>query len=392
MLAEEWERYFLDDLLARLAPAERDALTALAILEEPFWWEMARDLLPLPAGEGRGEGETQLLLSHFLDLSLIQHSHTDKNGDPWYTLHPVVRDYLLDRLTADGTRRALHLRAAEYYGRPFVEAARQAVAKSGQTATDEQIESLARGDPGVVGSWTHQTEDMDHARQAMNRALAWQNHLFLAGQADAAGQIVIAVYYVLARWGQRDAAKALLRRTIDSLEGFARAVAQGNLATLLKNEGRLAEALATYEQVYQTFAALDARRHMAVALGQMGSVYQDMGNYDRAIEKQSESLKIEREIGNEEGQAISLHQLSMLYQIREDYDTALQHSREAGVLARKLGNDHFLAATLHEQGVILTDLNRPPRPSSASARAWKSRAASGTSPARRTAWPNWANC
>jgi len=40
-------------------------------------------------------------LSRFLDLSLIQHSHTDKDGAPWYTLHPVVRDYLLGRLTAD---------------------------------------------------------------------------------------------------------------------------------------------------------------------------------------------------------------------------------------------------------------------------------------------------
>ena len=51
--------------------------------------------------------------------------------------------------------------------------------------------------------------------------------------------IVNAVIDVLARWGQRDLAKALLRRSIDTLEGPNRAVAQSNLATLLKDEGRL---------------------------------------------------------------------------------------------------------------------------------------------------------
>jgi len=388
MLAEEWERYFLDDLLARLIPAERDALTALAILEEPFWWEMVRDLLPLPlltvlsSGEGGGRGVGEAL-SRFLDFSLIQF-HAPGTTAPWYTLHPVVRDYLLGRLTPD-QRRALHLRAAEYYGKPFVEAARQAIeearreaSKKGQgflttvrraltgskeeqppAPTEEEIESLARSDRGVVGARVGQTQDMGRARWAMNRALAWQNHLFLAGQADAAGEIVTAVYDVLARWGQRDAAKALLRRSIDSREGFARAVAQGNLATLLKDEGRLAEALATYEQAYQTFAVLGARRQMAGVLGQMSNVYRGTGDYDRAIEKQSESLKIEREIGNEEGQAISLHQLSMLYMLKENYDTALQHSREAEALFRKLGIEAHVAATLHQQGLILTFLNRP---------------------------------
>jgi hypothetical protein len=35
-LAEEWKWYFLDDLLGRLTLGEREALTTLSILEEPF--------------------------------------------------------------------------------------------------------------------------------------------------------------------------------------------------------------------------------------------------------------------------------------------------------------------------------------------------------------------
>jgi tetratricopeptide (TPR) repeat protein len=372
MLAEEWERYFLTDLLARLSLPERDALTTLAILEEPFWWEMARDLLaspspnPLPlltkGQEREGEPATRAgvgeVLSHFLDLSLIQF-HASSKVAPWYTLHPVVRDYLLGRLSDDGTRHALHLRAAAYYGQPFVEAARQAVAQSGQTATEEQIESLARN--RVVGAWVGQTQNMEHAHDSMNRALAWQNHLFLAEQAyaDPAAEIVMAVIRVLDRWGQRDAAKALLRRSIDSREGFARAIAQGNLATLLTDEGRLAEALATYEQVYQTFAALGAKQQMGATLNMQSQVLQDMGDYDQAIERQLASLKIRREINDEEGRAISLHQLSILYMFKEDYDTALQHSQEAEAIDRKRGDMAGLAADLHQQGLFLNRLKRP---------------------------------
>jgi hypothetical protein len=191
---------------------------------------MARDLL---------EGYWVLdidLLTRLLDLSLIQLHHTDDDGDAWYATHPVVRAYLLGRLEPEG-RRALHARAAAFYGAPFVEAARQAVAQGGQTATDEQIEELARGDPGVVGAWSHQTQDMDRARWAVARALAWQAHLFQAGQFDAAGEIVTAVIPVLDRWGRRDQAKALLRRSTETLEGFDRAVAQGNGARRTSSRG-----------------------------------------------------------------------------------------------------------------------------------------------------------
>jgi tetratricopeptide (TPR) repeat protein len=360
-LAEEWEAYFLNDLLARLSPAERDALTTLAILEEPFWWEMARDLLavpPRPLGEGWGEGEIQSLLSHLLDLSLIQF-HAAGTTAPWYTLHPVVREYLLHPLTADGTRRDLHLRAAAFYGAPFVEVARQVAAESGETLTDAQIEQLARHNQGIVGTWVRQTEDMDRVHWSMDRALQWQHHLFQAGQVGAANDIANAVIEVLTRWGQRDLAKSLLRRDIDSLESaFTRAVAQGNLATLLKNEGRLVEALQVYEDVYQTFATLDAKLNMAATLSQISIVYQHMGDTNRAIEKQQASLQIGREIENEEGQAVNLHQLSTLYREKKDYGEALAHSQQAEELARKIKHEAGLAKTLHEQGLIFNCLNR----------------------------------
>ncbi len=361
MLVDEWESYFLDDLLARLRPAQCDALTTLAILEEPFWWQMARDLLNTHLHESQSgdwtDGKTQATLSLFLDLSLTQLQGTDRDGNAWHSLHPVVRDYLLHQLTADA-RRDLHLRAAAFYGAPFIEEARRFLAKQGQTATDEEIEEMARSSQGVVGVWTHQTDDMDRAHWSMARALQWQHHLFQAEQVDAAAKIANAVWLVLARWGQRDLAKALLRRDIDTLEGFNRAVAQSNLATMLADEGRLTEALQVYEKVDQTFAALNAKSQMSTALSLQSSILWKMGDLDRAIDKQQAALQIDRERGDEEGQAISLHQLSIFYMLKQDYDAALAHSQQGEALARKLGNNQFLAAMLHEQGLIFNRLNR----------------------------------
>ena len=65
---------------------------------------------------------------------------------------------------------------------------------------------------------------------------------------------------------ERDRAKALLRESIATLEGLNKAVAQGNLATLLTDEGKLAEALATHEAVYRTFEEVGARQQMAAVL------------------------------------------------------------------------------------------------------------------------------
>jgi tetratricopeptide (TPR) repeat protein len=224
--------------------------------------------------------------------------------------------------------------------------------------TDEQIEAEAR--TGAVEFLTHQTQDMARARAAVERALAWQEHLFQADRFDAAGEIVTAVYDVLARWGQRDLAKGLLRRSIETRkDDLARAAAQGNLATLLQQEGRLAEALATYEQVYQTFVALDAKYPMSSALNQMGAVLMAMGEHDQAIKRYESALQLKRETGDEEGQAISLHQLSMLYRRKKDHETALARSQESEKLNRKLDRQVGIASNLHEQGVIFNRMDRP---------------------------------
>ena len=338
LLREEWEKYFLHDLLAQLQPGEQEALTRLSIFRTR-----------LDDEEFNYAGVESATVRRWLDLSLLQREQVEDSV--LYSVHPVVGEYLLGRLT-DEALRALHTWAAAYHGKPFVEAARQAVAQSDEDWTDEQIEKLARSDSGVVGAWVRRADDLALARNAMSRALEWQHHLFQAGDNDAAGEIATAVFDILARWGERDRAKALLRGSIATREGFGKAVAQGNLANLLSEEGKLAEALATYEEINRTFEAHGTRQQMAPVLHQQSRVLQKMGRIEEAITKEQDSLQIEMADRNAEGQAISLDQLSILFMLQEDYASSLEHSRQAEVLARKLNNEHFIAAILHQQGLI----------------------------------------
>ena len=156
---------------------------------------------------------------------------------------------------------------------------------------------------------------------------------------------------VLARWGQRDRAKALLRESIATREGLSQAIAQSNLAMLLLEEGKLAEALATGEAVYQTFQEAGARRQMAEALAQMGLVYQNMGDFEKAIEMRTSDW-LDKNSATKNTRRSACTSFSMLYRLKEDFPAALARSQEAEALFRKLGIEAHVAATLHEQGLI----------------------------------------
>jgi len=343
MLREQWEEYFLRALLGQLGGGEREALARLSIFRTR-----------LDEEEFAHAGVNAFTVRRWLDLSLLQRERIE--GSELYTVHPVVREYLLNQMPPQALRE-LHARAAAYHGRPFVEMARKMV-RPGATVTEEEINAFARDSDGVVGQHVARTDDLAQARRAMGRALEWHHHLFEAGDYEAAGDIVTAVCDILDRWGERDRAKALLNGSIATLGRPHKAISQGNLANLLVDEGRLDEALATYQEIYRTFEAEGAKQQMAATLSQIASVYQRQGKYDQAIEYEERSLALEKERDNEEGQAISLHQLSMLDHSKGDYTSALARSQEAEKLFRKLNIEAHIAATLHQQGLIFINLAR----------------------------------
>lgn len=132
---------------------------------------------------------------------------------------------------------------------------------------------------GVLGALVQQTQNMDLAREAMELGIAWRAHLFAARWYEQAEFVTEHIWQVLDQWGQRELIKRLLHEGIATLVGENKAVAQGNLASLLMDEGRLDKALTTYEEVYRTFETLGRKQQMMAVLNQQSIIYHMLGQY-----------------------------------------------------------------------------------------------------------------
>ena len=99
------------------------------------------------------------------------------------------------------------------------------------------------------------TDDLDQARATMGRSLAWHGHLFAAGESEAAGDIVNAVLLSSTVGVSATAPRRSWRqhRHVGRPQQGRGAGQSGHSAD---DEGKLAEALATYEAVYRTFEAM----------------------------------------------------------------------------------------------------------------------------------------
>jgi tetratricopeptide (TPR) repeat protein len=347
---EAWARHFLDEILDRLDPGEYEALTAITVLKRPFCAEAVPKITRVTLKYA------QTLLERWHEMALVQFHHRE-GAQPWYTFHPLTREYILARLSSD-MRTILHTRAAVYYGAPFLDEARRRVVQNISDWPEERIAWLARDGNGVLGMWVRQTQNLEHARQSMDHALAWQYHLFRSQQPKAATQVVRAVVPVLNRWGQRDLSKVLLQHSVSASQGDDRTESLNDLARQHIEVGHLRAALNVYEEVYQALEAQGARHQMAHILTRIGSVHYRVGQYDWAAEKYEHALQLMREVGDVAGQATCLHQLTRIHRRKGLYKQALAYSQSARELDVQRGDRAGLARSLYEQGAIFKALER----------------------------------
>ena len=190
-------------------------------------------------------------------ISPSSNSTPTGTATPWYTLHPVVREYLLtspDRRHSAATCTSapppsMAHRLSRLHGKSWPKAAKHGLTKKSNNwpASDRRRRYVDHTRPKT---WITPT----------GRWIALCNGSIIslqAGQVDAADDIVNAVIRCARPLGPaRSGQGPLAPQHRHAGRHLNRAVAQGNLATLLQDEGRLAEALQVYEEVYQTFAAI----------------------------------------------------------------------------------------------------------------------------------------
>ena len=348
---EAWQHTFLDAIVRRLDPGEDDALTVLAAFNGPFGAELLARLTRIT------EKYAAPLLERWERLALLE-ARQIRRGERIYTLHPVVRRHLLDRVREDAGRFALHARIAAYYGSPFMdEARRRVVTRNVGAWPPERVAWLARDSNGILGIWLRQMQNPEQARRTMDEALAWQYHTCEAGDTEAAAHIIRTIASVLNRWGQHDLSETLLQRSIAMTAGPERAPSMDELATLYLDRGRLTEALKVYEDVYRMFVVQGATEQMGHILRRIARVHQQLGDYPQATETYEAALQMMRETGDENGQSACLHQLATLYRQTGDHQRALVCSEETEQIHRKLGNRAGTAAALYEQALAFKHLS-----------------------------------
>lgn len=353
---EAWQHFFLDEILAGFAPSEREALTLLTILKGPFNADIASKVTKIALKY------IAPLLEWWKKVSLLQFHHAEENdsidNQSWYTIHSVVRDYTWEQLDHDAYIR-LHAQVAAYYGAPFLdEARRRMVARNIMNWSEERLGWLARDGNGILGMWVRQTQNIESARQSLKRALAWQYHLYQAGEQEAAAQIVRAIVPVLNRWEQFDLSETLLRRNAATATGTARMPSLDELAQLYLEQGHLREALSVYQEVYRMLAAQGARDQMAHVLRRIARAYYQIGDYDNAIKQYEAALRMMRDIEDADGQALCLHQLTSIYRQIGDLKIALVYSQAVKELDNNRSDVAGTADAEYEQGLILKHMGR----------------------------------
>ena len=124
------------------------------------------------------------------------------------------------------------------------------------------------------------------------------------------------------------------------------------------HQGRLADALAAFEQARADFEALGEPATVAAAWQQIGMVREEAGHFDRAEAAYQRSLALKVELGDRAGQTATLNLLGSLYADAGRLEEAASLFRQAADLSRDLGDAHSEAGSLSNLATALCLLGR----------------------------------
>jgi tetratricopeptide (TPR) repeat protein len=118
------------------------------------------------------------------------------------------------------------------------------------------------------------------------------------------------------------------------------------------SQGKLIEALGTYQEGLDKAKRLDDRLGMATSLGNIGVVHSKKGEHDVAVGCHNEALAIHRETKYRKGEADTLSNIGTAYFERRDTDTALKYLQEALEISREIGYKQGEAIAIGNMGLV----------------------------------------
>lgn len=365
-LITEWEPRLLDDLLARLGPADREALVRLAILTRAFSIEAVRELRPRVLSEDDADG----LLYRLESLSLLDKSWTSVSGE-LYTVHSVVRLHMLQGLPRRKVR-SLHRKAAKYLGGIFVRPQKRALIAVArdylhrgrvfaaliafQMAWFSSLSATLHPDGALARSAWPEASSLVHL-QIKDQAIAWHHHLSLGSRHQAAAGVVTAIFQTLVELGERDLAKTLLANAIKNACGWDRVGSQVNLGLILCQEGKLTAAWGLLKDASSSIWLRVDRQGRSVCYQAMAGILRVRGEAIAAEVMEWRSLRLRAKLPESE-RCDSLLYLAERHIQHADYEQALEYARSAEHLALGKGNHLLACQAIYQEGRALTKLGR----------------------------------
>ncbi len=355
---EESLKLTFDLSLQRLTGADRHRFAQLSVFvaDEPF--EAAAI-----GAVWQNQTPTQhirVLVRHALLNRHDSGANQPEGKRPYYTLHPLLRDYAQSWLSASDRTVAAQRHTAYYLS----------VAQKSNDNWQATEQALGQ----IRGAWHRVKQDESEQlfkfvaalqtffdrRGFWQTWLAWtKGGLALAQKLDQRGRE--AVYLnnlacIQSNLGQWDEAlttweQALtIDRTLDRKAHMA--ICLNNIGGFYHNRGDLEQALATYQQALAVNQTLGRQANMAIQLGNIGRIYHNWGDLSQAFNHYRQALIIDQSLHNRPGIAINLNDIGQVYYRWGDWDRALDNYEQALALNQKLGDKTQIAACFNNIGEI----------------------------------------
>ncbi len=309
-----------DDLLNA---AEQRLFYRLAVFQGGVTPEAAAAV----AGDNPATADT---LEALADQSLLQRI-TGPGDTPRFALLETIREYAVERLTAQGDAASARQDHAAY----FLVLAEHATP---ELSRRDQALWLARLD-----------QEHDNLRAALR-------HLLDQGDTPGAARIggALGRFWYLRGYfteGRRWLRAALADPSL--LPVPARATALHWAGVLAWSQGDYAEARALLEQGLALRQGLDEPSGVAAVLTSLGAVALTQGDYARASTLFAQSLALVRAAGDPSGAALALANLGLVRLDQGAYAEATELLQESLALRRTLGDRQSIAQCLNNLGIVL---------------------------------------
>jgi tetratricopeptide (TPR) repeat protein len=349
MLSQGWGASFMNEVVGRLVPAEREVLLRLSVLESAFWTDDVQFSAGVPTRQ-----EAEQMIVHWEALSLAHFVYHDPETEAvCYGMPHLVRTFMLTHCPPEQMK-DLHRKASMLLERKFaVMAEERWRAGIGPEPPQGDPFDKARAELRLV----LQKGSHEVITVFVNRALSWRKHLVQVGEHEKAAKIVNDVWLVIKqRYGEPDLARKLLEETIQTTTGRTQYLAQINYANFLTDDGEFDDALTRLQDSHRRALKDNDLFNAGVALGLQFTIYSRQSKLDKAIKVAEQNRDLCKKSGDLVGEAGALLDIAICFHQKEKPAEALKMLAIAEALLRERRDKDAareLMEIIHRKGMIL---------------------------------------